>query len=55
LVLVALGISSCGGGGGAGGGGGGGGGGGATFGNVNVQGTAGGTTVSLASVSVTVP
>lgn len=56
LFLAALSMSSCGGGGaGTGGGGGGGGGGGATVINVTVQGTTGGSTVTLGTVQVSVP
>jgi subtilisin family serine protease len=58
LLLLALGIASCGGGGGStggGGGNGGGGGGGGSVTNVNVEGSAGGTTVTLGSVTVTIP
>jgi subtilisin family serine protease len=56
LLILVLGISSCGGGGATfGGGGGSGGGGGGTVTGVSVQGTAGGTTVTFGSVSVTIP
>jgi hypothetical protein len=58
LLLLVLGIVSCGGGGsgtGGGGGGGGGGSGGGTVTSVSVQGSAGGTTVTLGSVNVTIP
>jgi hypothetical protein len=55
LLLVILGISSCGGGGNGGGGTQGSGGGQPSVSNVSVQGTAGVTTVPLATVSVTVP
>ena len=54
-LLMGLGLSSCGGGNTMSGGGGGGGGGGGTITSVTVQGTAGGTTVTLGSVSVTIP
>jgi len=55
LLLLTLGIASCGGGGSSTGGGGGGGGGGGTFTSVNVEGTVGGTTITLGSVTVTIP